>query len=232
MKKDFPFSLLFISVVYVILFVLVLIYGDPQLALFFNPSSGSIHDNYIALILKIFTESIFYIGGLFLFLTLISLIFSKWKSFRPSLLSISLSLTLTHLVINLIKPAINRLRPYQVLGSKINTFGVFPPLDSSMPSGHSGSSMDLAASLDLNAKKKWIGIILFFLAFLIGFTRLYFGFHFLSDVIVGGIIGIILAYLSQYLIAKLYEKKVMTYVMEWITFVVIVLGWIGVYFLT
>ena len=229
-KKNFPYALLSVGIIYALLFVLVLIYGDNKLALFFNPATGSIQNNYGALFLDVFTNSLFYIGLLFLLLTFLSLIIPVWKKFRPALLSISLSFTLTSIFVTGLKLFFNRPRPFDVFGNKINTFGVNLPMDASLPSGHSGNSMALAASIGLNTKKVWWWIIPLFLALLMAFTRLYFGFHFLSDVIVGGIIGLIMAYLSQLLITKLYEKKVMSSILEWIFFLTILLAWIVLYF--
>jgi len=228
-KKNIPYWLLISGLIYILLFMLVFIYGDAKLALLLNPSTGTINDNYLAFFLMIYTRSLFYIGGLIIFATLLSLIIPRLNKFKPLLLGLSLSLTLTHLLVGGLKIIFNRPRPFQVLG-QINNFAVAPPTDASLPSSHSADSMALATSLGLKIKKRWWAILLV-LTLLMAYTRLYLGFHFLSDIIVGGLIGLLVGYFSNLLMETLYEKKLMKPLVEWIIFLVIALIWVGIYFL-
>lgn len=65
------------------------------------------------------------------------------------------------------------------------------PSGYSFPSSHTCSSFACAVSIFL--KKKKIGIIALVFAFIVGFSRVYFTVHWLSDVIVGAIIGTLCA---------------------------------------
>jgi membrane-associated phospholipid phosphatase len=84
-------------------------------------------------------------------------------------------------------------RPYWV-SSKIQpyvietTFGI--------PSGHAQNSIVVFGSIAWVLKKKWAWICLIILAGAIGFSRLYLGVHFLSDVLVGWLVGSILLYVA------------------------------------
>ena len=74
----------------------------------------------------------------------------------------------------------------------------------SFPSGHAISSFSSATVILLYSKK--LGIPAIILAALICFTRLYLYVHFPSDVICGALFGILLAFLSNFLVNKIWEK--------------------------
>ncbi|NCX94871.1 MAG: phosphatase PAP2 family protein [Chitinophagia bacterium] len=81
-------------------------------------------------------------------------------------------------------------------------------LRDSFPSGHSQGSFSLFCflSLLLPAKFRYFGIVFFFLALMVGYSRIYLAAHFFEDVYAGSIIGTIttttLALLVQYLMLK------------------------------
>jgi undecaprenyl-diphosphatase len=96
-----------------------------------------------------------------------------------------LSLALNFLVCNMtLKPLIGRTRPYYVLGYD----PLIPPVgDPSFPSGH--TSVSFAAATAIYAiNKKW-GIAAYIFAAVMGFSRLYLGVHFPTDVLAGALVG-------------------------------------------
>ncbi|MBQ1186276.1 MAG: phosphatase PAP2 family protein [Clostridia bacterium] len=98
-------------------------------------------------------------------------------------------------------------------------FKVMHASESSFPSGHSQNNMALyiaillvALLIDLAPKWKFtLKISLVALPILIGVTRIYFGVHYVSDVIAGFGIGAMVAILTHYIYFKIYyavkEKK-------------------------
>lgn len=61
----------------------------------------------------------------------------------------------------------------------------------SFPSGHTMSGFALFSMVTfLSAKKKWIGILCFILALVVGLSRIYLMQHFLKDVYVGALMGV------------------------------------------
>jgi undecaprenyl-diphosphatase len=111
-------------------------------------------------------------------------------------ISASAALLICSLVIQVIKKAINRPRPQLVLEG-LRAFNV-PICPYSFPSGHTGAS--LAIALVILHHLPLFGAILIALSLIIGFSRIYLGVHYLSDVVAGGLIGTLVSMLVIYLI--------------------------------
>jgi len=113
------------------------------------------------------------------------------KKYRKDGLILAVALIIGLLIGNItLKPLIRRTRPYDV-----NTaFELLIPeqVDFSFPSGHSLSSFAAATVLFLTNKK--LGIPAIMLASSIAFSRLYLYVHYLSDVVGGSIMGIVIGY--------------------------------------
>lgn len=135
------------------------------------------------------------IGILFLLLGL------KEKKWSARGLLVLLSLACNMLLCNvLLKPLVSRTRPYDLLGYEIliRRLG-----DASFPSGHTSASF--AAATALYAIHRSYGIAAYILAALIGFSRLYLGVHFPTDVFIGAIIGILSAKTAQWFLEKKFK---------------------------
>ena len=95
------------------------------------------------------------------------------------------SLAANFLACNVVlKPLIDRTRPYYVL----DYTPLIPPVgDPSFPSGHTSASFAAATAIYF-INKKW-GIAAYILAAVMGFSRLYLGVHFPTDVLAGALVG-------------------------------------------
>ena len=97
----------------------------------------------------------------------------------------------------LLKPLVNRTRPYEVLDYTL----IVPPMhDASFPSGHTAASFAAATAL-YTMNPKW-GRAAYAFAVLMGFSRLYLGVHFPLDVLAGAFVGVFAAKGALYLIKK------------------------------
>ena len=104
---------------------------------------------------------------------------------------------------NIVKNIVQRPRPF-VTFTELQII-IPTPSEFSFPSGHTSSSFAAAAVFYRHLPKK-IGMPSVVLAGLIGFSRLYVGVHYPTDVIAGVIMGILLSYLAEFL-TNLFSKK-------------------------
>lgn len=80
--------------------------------------------------------------------------------------------------------------------------GVENYLYNSFPSGHSTCAFSLYFSLALIVEKKAYKILLFIVAFLVGYSRIYLSQHFLQDVYAGSLIGVSTSLIVFYFMQK------------------------------
>ena len=102
-----------------------------------------------------------------------------------------------------LKNVIARPRPFTLFPEM--TLLIPKPLGFSCPSGHTTSSFAAAFSIFLY-NKKW-GAAALVLAGLIGFSRMYFTVHFMTDVLFGAVLGVLLATGAYYLMKKFGRKE-------------------------
>lgn len=127
-------------------------------------------------------------------------------------------------IIGLIKSVIKRPRPYNAYDDRVNAIKQ-RTTGYSMPSGHSHSITNISTQCYLLSKtqrqKKSILITGIIVSVLVMFSRIYLGQHYLTDVLVGGGLGILLAILFSYLFNFLNDKE---HVLTYIIFPVCIIG--------
>ncbi len=115
-----------------------------------------------------------------------------------SALAIAIFVT-DHYVIDFLKESVDRLRPCHVL----DYIRLLVPCGGgrSFPSAHAANNFAAAAVLAHSYSK--YKVIFYSIAFLIAFSRVYVGVHYPSDIIAGGLIGIIIGFVVIYLLDKI-----------------------------
>ncbi len=104
----------------------------------------------------------------------------------------------------LLKKTINRKRP----GETDPTFSVLTPASSrSFPSGHTSEAFSLATSLTIALPKWYVIAPAYTFAGLVGYSRMYLGAHYPSDVIAGALVGSGTAWLSYQINKKIVQRK-------------------------
>ena len=139
-------------------------------------------------------------GFIWIAIGLALLLYGFWKKQKQNGgLLVLLSLLANFLACNVVlKPLIDRTRPYYVL----DYIPVIPPVgDPSFPSGHTSASFAAATAI-YALNRKW-GIVAYVFAAIMGFSRLYLGVHFPTDVAAGALLGIVAAKV----VIKLFDAK-------------------------
>ncbi len=207
----------------------------------FNNLSNSVMDVIMKIITTLGDDGIF-----FIILGVVMLFFKKTR--KAGLVCLGSLLVMTLLNNELIKPIMERPRPYNLTilpqaaqkafeeyGREYDWIGCFGKIDwtidrfpglaekwnagyvwpdvvdymssksLSFPSGHTSSAFTFAMAITLVLKKKSVAIPAFVFAFLMGFSRIYVGVHYPTDVIVGAFVGIVYALIGYAIFAKLYD---------------------------
>lgn len=135
----------------------------------------------------------------------ITVVLCIWKKTRRVGVICACSIVISFLANNLIlKNLVDRIRPYEVIaGLQIL---VAKPMDASFPSGHTSSAFSVAWVLVRNVPKRY-GIPIVLLAVIMGFSRLYVGVHYPTDVLIGMISGIGCAYLAEFLVNRWKQRR-------------------------
>ena len=129
-----------------------------------------------------------------IFWIVLALILCVFKKTRKLGVLVILGLGVASLINNVVlKQIFERPRPFNFEGWPSQF--IYPelierPHSFSFPSGHTSSSLGAATPLLIKANKK-LGIPIFILAVLVGFSRVYVHVHYPTDVIVGMIVGIV-----------------------------------------
>lgn len=130
--------------------------------------------------------------------------------YRKIGITMGVALVIGLLVVNCgLKPLVARIRPYDLLLHK--TGEVYPLLigaqsDFSFPSGHTLASFEAATAIFLFNRK--IGVAAYVVGVLIALSRIYLFVHYPSDVLFSVVLGIGIAYLSKFIVCRIFDRYV------------------------
>jgi undecaprenyl-diphosphatase len=131
--------------------------------------------------------------------------FTKDKKLQQQSYKVVGSLLINTAITQAMKYSINRQRPYDAYPTIINPYTI--EKDASFPSGHTSTAFALATSMSIQYKKWYVVVPAFAWAGSVGYSRMYLGEHYPTDVLAGAAIGIGSAYLSEWLNKKLFKKS-------------------------
>ncbi|TGL60256.1 phosphatase PAP2 family protein [Leptospira ognonensis] len=159
-------------------------------------------DGELGSLLQILSLICHYLGGTLFFLILISLTYTM---FRPKLaLELSIGLLTAGIIIALAKFFFESPRPYPYPPDfEEKAFG--------LPSGHSYVAVVVWGLLAYRIRNIWFRAMSFCIIIFTPFSRMYLGLHFLGDVILGCVLGVIHLMIILFLIRHLDQKKLKHY---------------------
>ncbi|GAB1347207.1 phosphatase PAP2 family protein [Cloacibacterium normanense] len=184
-----------------------IILEDKQAMIFLNNLGSSTFDPFWILV----SEKWFWIPLYVIFLYFLYKNFNK-KSLFYILLFVALGITASDQIANIFKFGFERLRPchdpsLEGLLREVKCGGKF-----GFYSAHSSNSFFVATYLTilLGKKIKQLPYFLFVWAAIVAYSRVYLGMHFPGDIIIGAIMGILLALFFGILAKKVIRKSEVT----------------------
>lgn len=151
--------------------------------------------------LNTFLQSVTHAGGaMFTISTTLLLLFFSSNAIQLTAFISAISLSVSHLPVAIIKKLYPRRRPYLVLDQ--SNVSANPLQDHSFPSGHTTAIFSIITPFILYSSL--FAFFLLPLGLIVGFSRIYLGLHYPSDVIAGSILGSSTAIFSFLLIQSLF----------------------------
>jgi len=114
------------------------------------------------------------------------------------------SLALNTIITQGMKRVVDRERPYQKYPLLIHPYLLEDR--ASFPSGHTSTAFSTATTLSLEFKKWYVVVPAYTYAVMVGYSRLYLGEHYPSDVFAGAVVGAGSAVLSHWLTKQVFDK--------------------------
>lgn len=178
---------------------------DKELLLLLNGQQHYFWDYLMRLISEKEMWYVFYI-------TLIGCIFNIYGWRKGGLIIVSLILVIVvsdQIASGIFKPLFKRFRPSRDpdFSHMVNLVKGYTGGKYGFVSSHAANSFGLAVLASLVLKNRITSIFLIFWAIIVSYSRIYLGVHYPSDIIVGGLIGVAMAYLGYFLLQKYFKSS-------------------------
>ena len=142
-------------------------------------------------------------GMLWIVISVIMLFFKKTRKIGfTALIAMLFGLICTNLVL---KNLVARPRPYETVAGALPLLLEHDPL--SFPSGHTCAAFAASVTWFRGLEWRWAGVLGLVLAALMGFSRMYVGVHYLSDVLAGLVVGILCSFAAWYVMKAILIKR-------------------------
>ncbi len=198
-KKRVGIQFAIIAAIYAVLFIITFAVGDLNLTIALNQLMVA-SPSWLQSLMFYYTRYGYYIFGVAAIgiglLTFFTNKLDKLKPYRIMFVGLALGYSVSWFVMAyLLKPVIMRLRPYQEYPSQIVRYeykpgSLYESGGFSFPSGHATASFGMSGAMMVRVQKWVFRILLYVYPVLMAFTRPFFGVHYVTDVLVGSILGL------------------------------------------
>lgn len=174
----------------------------------------------ILLIVCCFSKTVSFLGANFFHCSLLDQIFTWYTHLGDGLFAVVLAITcfglskkelaihvlfafvLSGIIAQLLKKLFHAPRPKAFFSAQVYPYfieGVTHSGWTSFPSGHTATAFAIATVLSLNTRRCALCLILFCMATLVAYSRVYLGQHFIEDILAGMVTGIYSALFVAYI---------------------------------
>lgn len=201
------------SIVYVSQFIILLatlsyFYIDKSIAIYFHNFNVTANHVWLTSIFHHITKLGESQYALLVLITLFFFFQKKVPLFAYQMLYLFSAVALSGITVDILKIVVARMRPDMLFQHDLYGFVGFTlgAQFNSLPSGHSATAAALAIGLTLLFPRYKSAYVL--IAFLIIFSRVFLTFHYLSDTLIGALLGGIIAFViyRKYFITKIASK--------------------------
>jgi len=180
-----------------------LLHWDQEVFIYLNSLGSTPYDFFWITVTTILNWTLVFV----ILLGLVVFKYPKKEAFFVVITALLLAVFITQLT-DVVKHAVERLRPNNTLEIKDYIRILENPRSYSFFSGHSSSSTSIATLLYLFLRNRLKGALLFFIwPLFIAYSRIYVGVHYPLDILVGVLIGII----SAFVFYNMYVKLIVPY---------------------
>ncbi len=159
-----------------------------------NPSSGYWQNT---------SNSVYWAGAAVPAGTLVYGLISGDEHAKHASFDLFISVGANMFITDMMKRSIRRSRP---MDNYPGTIFSSPSSDMSMPSGHTSMAFATATTLSLQYKKWYVTVPAYAWAASVGYSRMYLGKHYPTDVLGGAAVGVGMGYASHWLNKKLFRS--------------------------
>lgn len=157
-------------------------------------------------VIELFFQFVSFLGEAYVYIAILGLVYWAYSKKMGEYLATTLGLSLT--INNMIKGLTGIDRPYQS-NPEIENLRPYTSSGSSFPSGHTQGISSFVSAIAFHLKRRGWWVLAAVLIILMMFSRMYLGVHYIQDVIVGGVLGILIAVVHGMLFNRYYENRIL-----------------------
>ena len=157
--------------------------------------------------LDFFFNMVSFLGEDYIYITIMGFVYWTYNKKFGEFLGLSLAFSMV--LNNTLKEIFDAPRPFAEYPNRVENLRPSTSSGNSFPSGHTQLFSTFLFGAAFYLKKKWLFVTASILVLLMMMSRIYLGVHYLEDVVVAAIIGLVLGYLIHYVYDKIHGNHIL-----------------------